>query len=99
MTREVYDFEIEDVDGEIFKRIYNTDCFINKFGVLYRKDLKTIKDLKKHQSNDGSYRFKICGKTYFLNTVLNELFKGKIRNEDLGLKRLFNEKINNFIII
>ena len=101
MTTEIYDFEINDVDGEIFKRIDNTEGFINKFGVLYRKDLKTMKDIKTLKLNKGSYRFKIHNKEYYLNPVLKQLFDSKIENDacarqehadDLGLKQLFQEQ-------
>ena len=95
MTREEYNYEINDVDGEIFKRIDNTDCFINKHGVLYNKDSRTMKDIKTYKPNKGSYIFKINGKRYYLNTVLKQLFQIKTESEDLGLKQLFKEKIKD----
>ena len=92
MTTEIYDFEINDVDGEIFRRIDNTEGFINKYGVLYRKDNHTMKDIKTLKPNKGSYRFKIHGKPYYLNTLLKQLFNTKIEQQDLGLKNLFKEQ-------
>ena len=69
--------------------------FLNKFGVLYRKDLNRLKDIKTYKLNKGSYILKINGKVYYLNTLLKQLFQTKIKNEDLGLKQLFKEKIKD----
>ena len=92
MTSEIYNFEINNVDEEIFRRIDNTECFINKNGVLYRKDKHILKDIKTYKLNHGSYKFKIHGKTYFLKSLLKQLFNTKLeKEEDLGLKQLFKE--------
>ena len=92
MTTEIYDFEINDVDGEIFRRIDNTEGFINKYGVLYRKDNHTMKDLKTYKPKSGYIKFRINGKQFYLNTLLKQLFNTKIEHQDLGLKNLFKEQ-------
>ena len=50
----IFNFEINDVDGEIFKRIDNTEAFINKFGVLHNRKLFEEVGL-------FDIRFRICG--------------------------------------
>ena len=69
-----YNFEIEDIDGEIFKRVDNTEAFINKFGVLHRRDIYTLKDINNNKTNNNYHIFKINNKTYYLEPTLKKLF-------------------------
>ena len=50
------------IKNEIFKRIDNTQAYINQNGLLYRKDKNTLKDIKTLKPNKGSYKFKIHNK-------------------------------------
>lgn len=89
----IFNFQIDDVDGEIFKRIDNTEAFINKFGVLHKRYTNQLIDIKTYKPNKGSYRFKIKDKQYYLNKVLKQLFGESINeNKDDGIKQLFKEK-------
>ena len=74
ITSVAFDLEIEDVDGEIFRRIDNTDAFINKFGVLHRRSQYTLKDINKNKMEKGYHRFKVQNKIYCLEPVLKKLF-------------------------
>ena len=74
MTSISFNFEIDDVDGEIFKRIDNTQGFMNKFGVLYRKDIYTLKDIHNNKVHQGYHLFKINNKVYCLEPTLKKLF-------------------------
>ena len=82
------------INNELFKRIDNTQAYINQNGLLYRKDKNTFKDIKTLKPHKGSYRFKISDKEYYLNTLLKQLFDSKIEKDgdDLGLKQLFQEQ-------
>ena len=95
MTK-IFDLEINEVDEEIFKQIPNTNCFINKNGILYRKDTNEIKDIKTYKPNNGSYIFIINGKRYYLKSILKQLFnidfKIKTNDDIISLKQLFKEK-------
>ena len=99
MSVTTFDIEINDVDGEIFRRIDNTDVFINKYGILHKRDTNELKDIKTYKIHKGSYIFKINGKIYYLNKLLKELFNINLKNilnkdkeEDYNLKQLFKEK-------
>ena len=91
------DFEIPDIDEEVFIRIPETEGFINKNGLLYRHDTYEFKDVKKNKINNGSIKFKINGKTYILNTVIKKLFgynkymNGNIKNIDNEIIEINNE--------
>ena len=74
MTTTTFNYEIEDVDGEIFKRIDNTEGFMNKYGVLYRKDLYSLKDIHHNKTHQGYHIFKINNKIYYLEPTLKRLF-------------------------
>lgn len=86
------DFEIPDIDEEVFIRIPETEGFINKNGLLYRHDTFEFKDVTKNKKHNGSITFKINGKTYFLNTVIKKLF-----GEQLDIKNIPTIEINNEI--
>ena len=89
----IYNFEINEVDDEIFKLIPNTKCFINRNGILLNKYKNELKDIKTYNQNKGSYRFRINNKTYYLKTILKELFNIDFNNNDIiSLKNLFKEK-------
>ena len=93
MTTTIFDFEINDVDGEIFKRIDETQGYINKFGILHRRDKNTLTDIKTNKLDKGSYKFKINNKRYYLKKLIKQLFNENLNdNEDLNLKQLFKEK-------
>ena len=89
----IYNFEINNVDDEIFKLIPNTKCYINRNGILLNKYKNELKDIKTYNQNKGSYRFRINNKTYYLKTILKELFNIDFNNNDIiSLKNLFKEK-------
>ena len=104
MTR-IYNFEINNIDDEIFKLIPNTNCYINKNGILLEKNTNELKDIKTHKPNKGSYIFIINGKRYYLKSILKQLFNIDFKTNDniISLKQLFKEKeikdSNKFLII
>ena len=104
MTR-IYNFEINNIDDEIFKLIPNTNCYINKNGILLEKNTNELKDIKTHKPNKGSYIFIINGKRYYLKSILKQLFNIDFKTNDniISLKQLFKEKeikdSNNNLII
>ena len=93
MTK-IFDFEINEVDEEIFKQIPNTNCFINKNGILHKRDTNELKDIKTYKVKKGSYIFIINGKRYYLKSILKQLFNidFKINDDVISLKQLFKEK-------
>ena len=96
MSKIEFDFEIDNIDGEIFKQIPNTNCYLNKFGILLKKDTNEIKDVKTYKLNNGIYRFRINGKRYYLKSLLKQLFNVDFEiNDVISLKQLFKEKSNN----
>ena len=74
MTTISFDFQIDDVDGEIFKRVDNTEAFINKYGVLHNRKLFTLKDINENKTSKGYHRFKIDGKLYNLEPLIKKMF-------------------------
>lgn len=89
----IFNLKIKEVDDEIFKQIPNTKCYINKNGILLRKDTNELKDIKTYKLNNGSYRFNINGKKYYLKSLLKELFNIDYNNDNIiSLKQLFKEK-------
>ena len=83
-----------EVDEEIFKQIPNTNCFINKNGILHKRDTNELKDIKTYKPNKGSCIFIINGKRYYLKSILKQLFNidFKINDNIISLKHLFKEK-------
>ena len=89
----IYNLEIKEVDEEIFKQIPNTNCYINKNGILLRKETNELKDIKTNKLNKGVYRFKIKGQRYYLKPLLKELFDIDFYYDNIiSLKQLFKEK-------
>ena len=75
MTSITFNYEIEDVDGEIFKRVDDTDAYMNKYGVLFRRSQYTLKDINKNKINSQGYHiFKINNKNYCLEPTMKRLF-------------------------
>lgn len=82
MTTISFDFQIDDVDGEIFKRVDNTEAFINKYGVLHNRKLFTLKDITKNKISQGYHKFKINNKLYNLEPLLKKMFNYEISKID-----------------